>query len=110
MRAWDDVCARVCVFTFTGLRVRLEDESFGAGAGVGARRVPAQAVVAEQAVHQALVDVWAETREGLGKNSDKIGRVLIWLKFKLASKRMSHVYLFAYVLQAHLFRHECNQN
>lgn len=61
-----NVCLRVCVcvctraFTFTGLRVGLEDESFGAGAGVGARRVSAQAVVAEQPVHQALIDVWAE--------------------------------------------------
>lgn len=67
------MCARAFVFafTFTGLRVGLEDESFGAGAGVGARRVSAQAVVAEQPVHQALVDVWTEARNRLGEKSTR---------------------------------------
>lgn len=62
-------CVRACALTFAGLRVGFEDEPFGAGAGVGARSVPAQAVVTEQTVHQALVDVCREASGGAGKKT-----------------------------------------
>lgn len=41
----------------TSLRIWFEDKTFGAGAGVGAWSVSAQAIVTQKAVHQALVDV-----------------------------------------------------
>lgn len=41
----------------TSLRVRFEDKAFGTRAGVGAWSVSTQAVVAQQAVHQTLIDI-----------------------------------------------------
>lgn len=60
------------VLTFAGLRFGLEDKSFRAGAGVGARSVSAQTVVAEQTVHQTLVDVCEEVRAAGGENGTKM--------------------------------------
>lgn len=53
---------RVHVFTFTSFWHRFEDKSFRTEAGVGAGGVSAEAIVAEQAVHQTLIDVWRERR------------------------------------------------
>lgn len=65
------------VLTFAGLRFGLEDKSFRAGAGVGARCVSAQTVVAKQTVYQALVDVWEEVRAGIGENGTKMQSSMI---------------------------------
>lgn len=43
--------------TFASLRIGLEGESFGAGASVTSWRVSTHAVVAQQPIHQTLVNV-----------------------------------------------------
>lgn len=63
---------RAGVLTFAGLRFGFENKSFRAGAGVGARCVSAQTVVAKKTVHQTLVDVWEEVRAGIDENGTKI--------------------------------------
>lgn len=40
-----------------GLRVRFEDKTFGAGAGVGAWSISAQAIVTQQSVHQTFINI-----------------------------------------------------
>lgn len=49
--------------TFTSLRFGPEHVPRGAGAAVAPRRVAAQAVVTEQPVYQALIDVWKQPSE-----------------------------------------------
>ena len=50
--------------TFAGLGVGFEDVSLRTGAGEGARSVSAQTVVTKETVHQTLIDVCREAREG----------------------------------------------
>lgn len=55
--------ARETALTFTRLRFSPEHIPRGACAAVTSRCVPAQAIVTEQSVHQALVNVWKQPSE-----------------------------------------------
>lgn len=68
---WTCVRTCVCALTFAGLRFRFEDKPCWARAGIGARSVSAQTVVTKQTVHQTLIYVCTQVKEGINKNTIK---------------------------------------
>lgn len=73
VQAHDCICLSecLCALTFAGLRFRFEDKPCWAGAGVGARSVSTQSVVTKQTVHQTLIYVCTQAKEGLNKYAIK---------------------------------------